>query len=104
MEEPPGLPDELAVGVDLTLVAEVADHVPVEPRLVLPTRGPEAGTQREVHRAADLLVEEDVAREAVDLVVEAECDLAERPRAVRLQQGGEIVAATRGLRPADLAC
>ena len=40
----------------------------------------EAGAERKVHRPADLLVEQDVAREPVDLVVQAERDLAEDAR------------------------
>ena len=47
----------------------------------------EAHPEREVHRPADLLVEEDVAGEPVDLVVEPEGDLADAARAVvQLQQ------------------
>jgi hypothetical protein len=50
-----------------------------------------------VHGAADLLVEEKVLGEAVDLVVEAERDLAEPPRAlVELEERVEVrVAALR---------
>src|SRR5438067_1250981 len=74
--------DELAVGVDLPFPAEVADQVEVQGRAVEATEVLEPHSEREVHRAADLLVEEDVAREAVDLVVEAERNLADAARAV----------------------
>src|SRR5207342_1839941 len=76
-QEPAVLPDQLPVGVHLAVATEVADHVPVEARRVLASGLGEAGAQREVHRPADLLVEEDVAGEAVDLVVQPERDLAE---------------------------
>ena len=56
----------------------------------------EAAAEREVHRSADLLVEEDVAREPVDLVVEPERDLAEHARAlVDVEQRSEVVLARR---------
>ena len=45
-----------------------------------------------MHRAADLLVEEDVAGEAVDLVVQPERDLAEHARAfVHVEERTEVV-------------
>src|SRR2546426_9842909 len=77
MQELTRLPHELAVGVDLAIRAEVADHVPMQARLVAAAELLEAGPEREVHRAADLLVEQDVAREAVDLIVETEGGLTE---------------------------
>src|SRR5688572_29890170 len=81
-EEPARLPDQLAVGVDLSLAAKVADHVPVEAGAVDSAGLRERRPEGEVHRAADLLVEENVARPAVDLVVEAEGELADDARAV----------------------
>src|SRR5437870_13536855 len=81
-EEPPRLPDQLAIGVDLAVLAQVADHVPVQRRLVGAAELLERGTERDVHRPADLLVEERVAGEAVDLVVEPERNLAEPARTV----------------------
>src|SRR2546428_7824015 len=77
MQELTRLPHELAVGVDLAIRAEVADHVPMQARLVAAAELLEARPEREVHRAADLLVEQDVAREAVDLIVETEGGLTE---------------------------
>jgi len=51
-----------------------------------------------MHRPTDLLVEEDVAREAVDLVVEAERDLANATRAfVEVEQRVQIVLTARSL-------
>src|SRR5215218_3419989 len=76
-QEAPGLPDQLSVGIDLALRAKVADHVPVQPGRVRAAGLRKGRAEREVHRPADLLVEEDVAGEAVDLVVEPESDLAE---------------------------
>src|SRR5438093_7838000 len=91
------LPDELAVGIDLPIRAEVADHVPVQTGLVPAAELLEAGAEREVHRAADLLVEQDVTREAVDLVVQAEGDLAEdaRPRVHVEERLQELVPLAR---------
>src|SRR5919197_95141 len=75
-----GAPDQLVVRVDLAVLAQVADQVPVEPGAILPAQLLEPESEREVHRPPDLLVEEDVATEAVDLVVETERNLAEEPR------------------------
>src|SRR3954453_21203353 len=103
-QERAGLPDELAVGVDLALLAQVADQVPVQARAVPAARLREPGAERDVDRAADLLVEEDVAREAVDLVVEPERALAEEARlGVHVEQRAQIITAARGLRGHDLA-
>src|SRR5438270_2298988 len=103
-QERPRLPDELAVRVHLALLAKVADQIPVQARAVPAARLREPRAEREVDRAADLLVEEDVAREAVDLVVEAERALAEEPRlGVHVEQRLEVVAAPRGVRGDDLA-
>src|SRR5213083_2417087 len=104
LEEAARLPDELAVGVDLAVLAEVADHVPVQRRLVRAAELLERGAERNVHRPADLLVEERVAGEAVDLVVEAERDLAEPARAVvHRQQRVEELAAVPGFGADDAA-
>src|SRR5207245_11199964 len=85
-------PDQVAVRVHLAVVAQVADEVPVQPRLVAPTEMLEGRAERDVHGAADLLVEEDVAGEAVDLVVEPERGLAENPRArIHLEERREVV-------------
>src|SRR5215210_2456333 len=76
-QEGPRLPDELAVGIDLALVPEVADQVPVQIGLILRAGFAEAAAERDVHGSPDLLVEQDVSGEPVDLVVQAERDLAE---------------------------
>src|SRR5919201_6089884 len=92
-------PDELAVGIDLAVAAEIADEVPVQRRLVVAAAILEPHPEREVHRAADLLVEEDVPREAVDLVVEAERDFAEDAGAgVHVEQRVQVLLAARSLR------
>src|SRR5581483_5220342 len=96
--EAPHAPDQLAVGVDLAVAAKVADQVEMQRRAVQPAEVGEPHPERDVHRPADLLVEEDVARETVDLVVEAERDLADPARAfVHLEQRVEVAAAARGL-------
>src|SRR2546423_3865092 len=103
-QERTGLPHELAVRIDLAFLAEVADHVPVQAGAVLAAGLREAGAERDVDRAADLLVEEDVPREAVDLVVEAERALPEEPRlGVHVQDRLEVLATACGLRRDDLA-
>src|SRR2546423_3485327 len=103
-DEPAGPPDQLAVGVDLALAPEVADQVEVERGAILPAELREPHPERDVHRAADLLVEEDVARESVDLVVEAECDLADpASAAVHRQERLEIAEAPCRLRAHDAA-
>src|SRR5256885_7245608 len=97
-EEAAVLPDQLTVGVDLPFAAQVADQVEVQRRAVAPAEDLEAHAEREVNRAADLLVEEDVAGEAVDLVVEAERELADPARSfVHLEQRREIRLAFRRL-------
>src|SRR3954471_5436416 len=89
------LPDKLAVGANLAFPAQIADQIEVERRAVAAAEILEAHAEREVHRAADLLVEEDVAREAVDLVVEAERDLADAVRSlVHLEQRPQVVLAS----------
>src|ERR1700748_641303 len=98
LEEATGTPDEIAVGVDLALLAQIADKVPVQRRLVLRAEVGEAGAEREVHGPADLLVEERVLREPVDLVVQSEGDLPEPTRAsIHREQRVEVLAAARGL-------
>src|SRR3954453_5375118 len=86
------LPDKLAVGANPAIPAQIADQIEVQRRAVEAAEILEAHAEREVHGAADLLVEEDVAPEAVDLVVEAERDPADAVRSLfhlehRLQVG-----------------
>src|SRR5437764_572369 len=90
-------PDELSVRVDLPFAAEIADQVEVKRRAVAAAEVFKAHPEREMHRPADLLVEEDVPSEAVDLVVEPERDLtgggrplvhAEQRLEIRLSAGG----------------
>src|SRR5215210_2335325 len=104
LEELTGAPDQLAVGVDLTLLAQVADDVPMQRRFVLRATVVEAGAQREVDGAADLLVEQDVPRPAIDLVVEAEGELAEGARpVVGVEKGAEVVGTSAGFGVHDAA-
>src|SRR5215210_2629117 len=70
-----------AVGAQLPAVAQVADHVPVDGRLVRPARLGVGAADREVDRAADLLVEQDRADRPVDAGVRPDADLAEPRRA-----------------------
>src|SRR5215218_3961819 len=98
-QEASGLPDQLSVGVDLAPRAKVADHVPVQPGRVRPAGLWEGRAEREMHRPADLFVEEDVAGEAVDLVVEPEGDFAEDAGAfVHVKQRAQVIVPARGLR------
>src|SRR3712207_1187412 len=64
-DEPPVPQERLAVDVDLAAVAQVADQIPVDRRLVDAARLRVAGADRHVDRAADLLVEQDVLSEAL---------------------------------------
>src|SRR3954447_16462791 len=83
------LDDELAVALELLPVhddgsaaAEVEHHVPVHRRVVLAARLRIARADRHVHRAADLLVEEDLLRAGGDAVVRADAELAKAAGAV----------------------
>src|SRR5215218_9484839 len=104
LEEAPRPPNQLAVGVDLTVLAQIADEIPVQRGGVLAAELLEARAERDVHRAADLLVEERVVGEAVDLVVESEGDLAEPAGAlVDVQQRLEELEPRGGFGADDLA-
>src|SRR5438132_1035141 len=89
--------DELAVRIDLAAGAEVADQVPVERRAVEAARLWIRGSEREVHRPADLLVEERVAREHRHGLVHAERELPHAPGPVvhRDHLPQELLAAGR---------
>src|SRR3954451_1616548 len=78
-----------AVRAEAAAVAQVADHVPVDGRLVRAARLGIGAADREMDRAADLLVEEDRADGTVDPEVRADADLAE-PRGARIR--GERLA------------
>src|SRR4051812_43653076 len=87
LEEVPRPPDELAVRVDLALLAQVAHEVPVQRGGVPAAELLERRANRDMHGAADLLVEERVVGKAVDLVVQPEGALAEPASAlVHVQQ------------------
>src|SRR5262249_56060850 len=62
------------------------------------TRGGGAYAEGVVHRPADLLVEQDVAREAVDLVVQPEGDFADPASAiVEVEQRPQVLLPARCL-------
>src|SRR5581483_6466037 len=90
--DPPGavLLDETAVDVDPAVRAQVLDDVPVDRARVRAARGGVRVADREMHGAVDLLVEPDVAHEALDARVAADAELAEPAgafvRAARLDQ------------------
>src|SRR5947208_3696057 len=63
VQKPPVAIDELAVRVDLAARAKVADQVPVQSRAVEAARLRIRGPEGQMHRPADLLVEERVASE-----------------------------------------
>ena len=68
---------ELAVDLDPAALAEVADHVPVDRRLVDASGVRVAAADREVDGAADLLVEQDLTGSLRDAVVGADPELAQ---------------------------
>src|SRR5438105_4646719 len=74
--------EDLAVGFDRSTrnpsaLAQVADHIPVQAGFVAVAGFRVPGPHRAVEGAADLLIEEGVAREIGDGVVGADRDLAE---------------------------
>src|SRR3712207_6523876 len=95
---------ELAVGVELATFAQVTDQVPVHARVVLPSGLLVGAPDREVHRAAELLVEEDVLRRPADAVVGPDAELPEIPRPlVRVEHGVEELLPLLGARRDDPA-
>src|SRR5258705_5264844 len=96
------LPHELAVGVALTIRVERAAQVTVQTGLLLAAQLLEARAECEMHGGAYLIVEEDVARETVDLVIKPEGRLAEDARArVHLEQRLEERVPVAGFRVDD---
>src|SRR5437764_555846 len=91
---------DFAVAQELPARAQVLDHVPVDDALVLAAERREAGADREMHRAVDLLVEQRVLHVALDAGVAADPELAEDAGAVvaveRLEED-VLAAAGRGL-------
>ena len=71
---------DLAVDLDPAALAQVADEVGVHGAVVDTTGLGVAGPDGEVDGSADLLVEQDVPRAAVDPVVGADAELAQAPR------------------------
>src|SRR4029077_5013833 len=90
--------DELAVREDLAARAKVADQIPVQGRAVQAPRLRIRGSEGEVDRPADLLVEQGVAREELHRVVQAECELAHPPGPFvhRYHLAEEVLAARGG--------
>src|SRR5689334_8996128 len=88
---------KLAIGIHFAFT-QVTNQIPMDRRLIQ-TAGIRIGSsERHMHRAADLLIEEDIARETLNAVVETECDLAQVARALigvehRMQ---ELLAASGG--------
>src|ERR1700684_1311256 len=96
--------DRLAVSENLAAIAQIADEVPVQRRVVgatcLRIRAPEC----EVNRSRHLLVEQDVAGGAIDARVGPDPELAEvAGAAVGGERLLEIVAAALGAGLDDLA-
>src|SRR6266566_3658628 len=89
--------DELAVRIDLAAGAEVADQIPVERRAVEAARLRIRGSERKVHRPADLLVEEGVAGEHRHGLVQAEREFPDSPGPIvhRNHLAQELLAAGR---------
>ena len=88
----------LSVDRDPAAFAQVADHVPVHRGVVLPARLGIGHPHRQMDRAADLLVQQDLLGEAVDAVVGADPELAQAAspvvRVERLDQ--ELLVALGG--------
>src|SRR6266511_898685 len=71
----------LPVDGDAAAAAQIADHVPVDGGVVAPACLGIRHADREMDRAADLLVEQAHLREAIDSVIGADTELAEPARA-----------------------
>src|SRR3954454_21144814 len=96
--------DDGAVGRQPAALTQVADQVPVQGRDVAPARLGVGAAEREVHGAADLLVEEDRADGAVDAVVGADAQLAQAPGSVvGGQRAAQVLLAVLGAGGHDLA-
>src|SRR5918997_6100504 len=91
--------NDLAVGRQAAAMPQVADHVPVDGALVRAAGLRVRAADREVHGAADLLVEQDRPDRAVDAAVRADADLAEAAGAgVRVERGQQVVVTALGAR------
>src|SRR3954454_6500481 len=94
----------LAVGAQPAAVAQVADQIPVQRGLVRPARLGIRAPEREVDGSADLLVEQDRARGAVDAEVRAHPELAQAAGAgVGGQRALQVLVALLGPGGDDLA-
>src|SRR5918992_1623609 len=93
---------KLAVGVELTALAQVADQIPVHAGVVLATGLLIRTPDRQVHRATQLLVEEYVPGCPADAVVGADAELPEVPRPlVRVEHRVEVLLPLLGARLDD---
>src|SRR3954452_10232244 len=102
--EAPVLLDRDPIGRQAAAFAQVADEIPVPSALVAPAGLRVRAAQREVHGAADLLVEEDRADRAVDAEVRPDADLAQAPRArVGVERLAQVALAALRARLDDLA-
>src|SRR5215211_4283509 len=81
-QEAPVLKHGPPVQLDDALAAQVLDEIPVECGLVRPAAFRVGPAESEVDRAADLLVEQDVADEAADAKIDTDAELADPPPAV----------------------
>src|SRR5215210_166432 len=79
----------LAVEPNLAAVPQLLDDVPVDGALVRAAEEREAGPDREVDGAVDLLVEESVSEGSIDALVTADPELAEAACAVVGPEGRE---------------
>ena len=68
------------VDPDLRVVAHVAQHVPVDGRAVVTAGIGVAGAERQVNRAPDLLIEQDVARQMLQGGIGPDTELAQVAR------------------------
>src|SRR3954471_23252219 len=94
----------LAVDGDRATLAEVADEVPVDGRLVHPAALRIARADRHVHGAAELLIEQHLLGRLGDPVVRPDAELAEAPGSlVGVEHLVQVLLSPFGARVDDLA-
>src|SRR4051794_32276853 len=91
------LEEQIAVDGKFAAIAQIANHVPMNGRFVLAACFGIASADRHMDGAADLLVEKDIAGEAVDIEVSANSELTEDSGSfIGLKDRIEVILATGG--------
>src|SRR5947209_8522579 len=89
--------EQLAIHADLAALAQVADHIPVEGRLVDAERLGNAGAQGKVNSPTHLLIEKRIFRTAINIVIIAKSKFAQAARPlVHTQHPVQVVLAPGG--------